>query len=121
MTDTAAARLVAASLGTDAGKSAASWAFDGNTDTNVYRKVLTGLEDGDPAILDAYGPASGWLSGEWADAPTPQTLAGDLSLDETNDPDGEILAELATAYEEAADAAYWAEIERTCRAHVEEA
>lgn len=82
-------------LGAAEGKSAASWYFDGNTSDDTYRRVLAGLDDGDPAILDTL-PASP-LSGEWADGPTPRTLADDLGIA----PDDARLDELCSAYEDA--------------------
>lgn len=39
----------AGKLGRDAGKAAASWTFDGSTPEGTYRRVLRGIEDGDPA------------------------------------------------------------------------
>ena len=46
----------AENFGRDAGRAAASWMFDGNTPEDTYRAVLRGIEEGDPAILDAYPP-----------------------------------------------------------------
>jgi hypothetical protein len=48
-------------------KNAASWVFDGNTEDATYRRVLKGIEDGDPEIMDAL-PCVDW-SGQWADGP----------------------------------------------------
>ena len=39
----------AGKLGRDAGKAVASWTFDGSTPEGTYRRVLRGIEDGDPA------------------------------------------------------------------------
>jgi hypothetical protein len=52
-------------LGRAAGKTAASWVFDGNTPNAEYHRVLRGIEEGDPAVLDAteppaIGPAAGY-------------------------------------------------------------
>ena len=52
-------------LGRDAGKAAASWVFDGSTPEDAYQRVLRGIEEGDPAVLDAIeppaiGPAAGY-------------------------------------------------------------
>ena len=44
----------AADIGRSHGTAAARQAFDGNTDDETYRRVLAGIEDGDPEILDAY-------------------------------------------------------------------
>lgn len=43
-------------LGRTAGKAAAAWVFDGNTPEQAYRRVLRGIEEGDPAVLDAIEP-----------------------------------------------------------------
>ncbi|HTU74389.1 MAG TPA: hypothetical protein VMG38_12810 [Trebonia sp.] len=48
----------AAELGHDAGKVAASWVFDGNTPEEAYRRVLRGIDDGDPGVLDAIEPSA---------------------------------------------------------------
>ena len=53
--------------GRTAGENRASWAFDGNTDAASYARVLKGLSDGDPMILDQFNPPN--LSGEWARYP----------------------------------------------------
>ena len=52
-------------LGRAAGKAAASRGFDGSTPGEAYQRVLRGIEDGDPAVLDAIeppaiGPAAGY-------------------------------------------------------------
>lgn len=101
-------------LGAERGLAAASWVFDGNTPQRTYRAFLRAWDDGDP-VLDNYAPTSGWLSGEWADTPTPDTLARDLGI---TDPD-EIDA-ACDAYEDAATEAYWAELERVARLMVGE-
>lgn len=102
--------------GREAGRAAASWCFDGNTTDATYRYFLKGLEDGDPAVLDAYTAPN--LSGEWAGDPTPQSLAEDYDLDETNDPEGWRLDEACRAWEDAASEAFWQELERAARYHV---
>lgn len=99
-----------------AGHTAASWLFDGNTKQETYRHVLTGIEDGDPAVLDAFTPPN--LSGEWGGDDTPSTLASDYDLDEVNDPYGWRLDEACTAWEDAASGAFWSEIERIARYHL---
>ena len=64
----------AAEPGRDAGRSAATGAFDGNT----YRHVLRGIDEGDPAVLDAIepsaiGPAAGYDPGRPRPRPRPGT------------------------------------------------
>ena len=66
-------------LGFDAGQAAGTWVFDGNTDTRTYAKMLEGIEEGDPEILDKL-PNMAPLSGEWADGPTPASLLSELGL-----------------------------------------
>lgn len=80
--------------GAEHGRAAASWYFDGNTDAETYRRVLAGLEDGDPEVLDAL-PSSP-LSGEYADEPTPASVLADLDVDQDDDCADEYLS----AYEE---------------------
>jgi hypothetical protein len=65
-------------IGAERGKSAASWVFDGNTDLATYRRVLKGIEDCDPEVLDGL-PYSD-LSGEWADGYTVDMLAKELDV-----------------------------------------
>jgi hypothetical protein len=99
-------RARAAELGEEAGKAAASWVFDGNTSHATYRAFLDRYEDGDD--LDAYAPRSGWLSGEFAESPTPGTLARDLGVSA----DSDILDDACEVFETTADDAYWAELLR---------
>lgn len=101
--------------GREAGYNAAGWVFDGNTTLETYRAALKGIEDGDPMILDGFSVPN--LSGEWADSPTPQSLAEDYGLTEDNDPDGWRLDAACTAWEDAASLAFWHEVERTARYH----
>lgn len=91
MNDTqfAAASKYAEQRGREAGKAAASWVFDGNTTDAAYRRVLRGLDIGDPEVLDQLpGPD---LSGQFADTLTgPQLTAEALEaagVDEEDDSD----------------------------------
>lgn len=95
--------------GRQAGLAAASWVFDGNTKDEMYRRVLNGLEDGDPEVFDAIAAPS-WLSGEWAGESISEIL-GESSGDDDRDD------EIAGLYEQAADTAYYHEIERVARYH----
>lgn len=99
----------ASEMGATAGRNLASWVFDGNTTDETYRTFLGLREDGDP-LDEQFAPRSGWLSGENADDPTPQSLASDLGIDPEDD---ELLNAACSAYEEAADGAYWAHLEAT--------
>ncbi len=64
--------------GRDAALAAASWVTDGNESDESRRRKLAMLEDGDPAI-DQFLPNTPNLSGEWADDPTPLSLARDIT------------------------------------------
>lgn len=103
--------------GKEAGENAASWVFNGNTDDATYRRVLKGIEDGDPMILDRIA-APGWLSGEWAGESTSELLGDLLDEDDDEGMTGKDTQEIENAYCEAADEAYWDEIERACRYQV---
>lgn len=101
--------------GERAGKNAASWYFNGETTNAQYRYVLRGIEDGDPEVLDMFNPPD--LSGQWA-GESINELLGDLIQHggaEGYDEDDDIM----DAWESAASDAFWAEIERVCRLHVE--
>ena len=104
--------LQAAELGEDAGRAAASWVFDVNTDRETYRAVLAGIEDGDPMVLDAYRTPD--LSGEFAGDYSSSDLAGELGLDEDwTSP--ETLDAACDAWLDAAGEAFWHEVERVAR------
>lgn len=106
-----ALKVRARTLGTEHGKSAASWYFDGNTSAETYQRVLAGITDGNPEILDTF-PSDG-LSGEWADGYSSRDLERELGVE--ND---EGLDELADAYSEAFSSAVHNEIERAARYQV---
>jgi hypothetical protein len=97
-------------LGRAAGKTAAGWVFDGNTPEEAYRRVLRGIEEGDPAVLDAteppaIGPAAGY---------TQDDLARDLGIE----PADRGLPRAVSAYADAFTSAFWQETERAARDHV---
>ena len=97
-------------LGRDAGHAAATWVFDGNTPDETYRRVLRGIKDGDPAVLDlaeppALGPGAGYDQDD---------LARDLGLD----PGDPALPRAASAYADAFTSSFWAETERAAREHI---
>ena len=100
----------AESLGRDAGKTAASWVFDGNTPEDACRTVRGGIEDGGPAIPGAY-PAPA-LSG--GDGYTEAGLARDLGLDGED----QLAPDAVTAYLDAAAQTFWHETEHIARAHL---
>lgn len=111
----------AATLGKEAGENAAAWwqqnAIGGRAtgDTlETARRVLQGLEDGDPETLDALPFPN--LSGEWADDPTPATLYAELGITAEDDTDDMALCD---AWQDAASSAVQSEVERLCREHLE--
>lgn len=110
---TRAALLDAATrLGEEAGRAAASWYFDGNSDHATYVRVWRGLETGDPEVMDTL-PSSP-LSGEWADDPTPGDVLRTLGVDEFDYDNDDLL----DAYAEGFEAASYRAIEDEARAQV---
>jgi hypothetical protein len=98
--------------GAEAGKAAATWYFDtGRCSTEDYRKALKGIEDIDPEMMDTL-PSSP-LSGEYADGPTPHTLARQYGIDEETE--SEDLNNVCDAYQEAYEQAAQDEVERAAR------
>ena len=96
-------------LGRDAGKAAATGAFDGNSPEDAYQRVLRGIEDGDPAVLDvieqpAIGPGAGYDEDD---------LARDLGIE----PGDRALPRAVSAYIGAFIDAFWQETERAARDH----
>jgi len=96
-------------LGRAAGTTAAGWVFDGNTPREEYQRVLRGIEEGDPAVLDAteppaIGPAAGYDPGD---------LARDLGIE----PADRGLPRAVSAYADAFTDAFWQETERAARDH----
>lgn len=89
-------------LGVEAAISAASWVADGNSDVEERRQVLRMLEDGDPAV-DTCLPDRPTLSGEWADDPTPASLAEDVGLcyyADAGDADPDLIDAICDAWED---------------------
>lgn len=107
--------------GRRAGKNAASWCFDGNTPEHTYRTIARQMEEGDPA-LDDHIQTPEWLSGQWAGESISELL-GDLlpgrNDNEQQDDDDDVTEDaIMDAYCNAADEAFWAEIERTVNFHL---
>ena len=75
--------------------------------------MLKAYDDGDPAAEWSHAPD--WLSGEWADEPTPASVFEDCGGDPDRDPDGETAQEVADAYCEAASDAWISVILRHLR------
>lgn len=81
--------------GYEAGIAAGSWLLDGNSTNEAARRLLQGIEDCDPEILDAL-PSSP-LSGEWADSLAPRDVLASVDMDE----DSEASEDVLRAYEDA--------------------
>ena len=102
-------------MGENDGAAAASWYFNGNTAASVYAAVLSGIESGDPLVLDTLP----WLdlSGEWADGPSERTIVASIRADAdggaTDDDDA-----LIDAYRDAFDSAVLDAVETSCRHHL---
>ena len=96
-------------MGRAAGRAAATWYFDGNTDAATYARVRQGIDDGDPEVLDTFKVPD--LSGEWADGPTPASLMANVYAHPERMADAE--SDICQAWEDGASDGYMAEIERT--------
>lgn len=114
-----AQQYAAREFGKEKGTSAAQWAFDGNSPESQYRRVLAGIEVGDPEIM---GMMTEPLSGEWADGLTLNDVyrAAGLSNDEESDWESpEQYQEVLDAFEEGYATGYWEAIEAICRAYLQ--
>jgi len=96
-------------LGRAAGKAAASCVFDGNTPKEEYQRVLRGIEEGDPAVLDATEPP--------AIGPAARYDQDDLARDLGIEPADRGLPRAVSAYADAFTDAFWQETERAARDH----
>jgi hypothetical protein len=81
-------------LGAEDAKAAASWITDGNDTDESRRAKLQRIEDDGPDSVIGRRPD---LSGEYADNPTPLSLAREITGDD--DPDADTVDALADAYE----------------------
>lgn len=107
-------KTTARRMGREAGKNAASWAWDGNTSTETARRVIRMMEDGDPALYDVIrGPD---LSGEHSGDPTPRSLADDCGLPEDDSRAEWLVDELCSEWEKGVSSTFWPEVERAYRA-----
>lgn len=90
----------ARAMGVEAAKNAASWMTDGTSDPEHLRRVLNMLDEGDPQA-DDYLPRRPNLSGEFADDPTPQSIAEEITgVDGLSD---EVIDALSSAFETGVD------------------
>jgi hypothetical protein len=103
----------------------ASWFFDGNTPEETYARVLAGIRDGDPEVLDAL-PTLDW-SGQWADGPDWDALLSDempedLEVPWEGDPDYNALGDdlFREVGQDYASEVITQSIEAICIAHEEE-
>ena len=90
------ARELAADLGAEHAKAAATWTVDGNTKPEAVARVLELIDEGDD--VDDYLPRRPNLSGEYADDLTPARLAAELGIDPD---DGELVEAACDAYDDA--------------------
>lgn len=125
-----AALAAATQAGETAGRNAADWFYQdtlgGRTTgdrTDVARRLLAGINDGDPEILDALPYAD--LSGQWADSPTVASVAADALSDAGIDLDGVhedargwIEGELVAAYEFAFNSAVEDTVAKDCAGYL---
>jgi hypothetical protein len=104
----------ATALGHEMGLNAAAWATQG-IGTDGARRIVKGLDDGDPEIMDQFREPN--LSGEFADDYTSADLARDLGLREAGQcmTDDAEMDDYANAWCEAASATFWSELERIAR------
>ena len=96
-------------LGREQGENAAGWWIQengGGRDTRpakdlvaMAERILAGLDDGDPEILDGI-PAPD-LSGQWADGLTPRGLLDWIGADPDSTRAAEAESDLCDAYEDA--------------------
>jgi hypothetical protein len=91
------------------GRAAGSWVTDGNTTQATYRWLLTGIEDGNPEIMDSLPSAP--LSGEWSDGMTPRKVLDQYGVSEDDYEADDIL----NAYEDGFSRGVVDEVERACR------
>lgn len=103
----------ARALGIQHALAAAGWAVDGDTTAYHARRMLAMLEEGDPEAYD-YLPREPNLSGEYADDPTPLSLARDITGED--DPDPDTIDALADAYEDGVAEAFSPACESALRA-----
>ncbi len=75
--------------GYDHGVAAGSWLFDGNRSEDAARRLLKGIEDGDPEILDQLPESP--LSGEYADGLLPRDVLSWYDLDAEHDAADDVL------------------------------
>lgn len=100
-------------LGGQHGSAAAGWYFDDCRDLQRedYLKVIKGIQDGDPAILDTFVSAD--LSGQYADGMTPKRLFEEVGANKWQSENAG--DEICETYEQAFNDVYAACVEQNCR------
>ena len=83
-------------LGKEHGLSASTWLLDGNNTRRQAMRLLRGLLDGDPMILDSL--PTNPLSGEWADEPLPRDILSELGVREDDPAADDHLREYEDGY-----------------------
>lgn len=101
-------------MGREDGVRAASWTWDGNTSRETAERIVKLFDDGDPEVYNCFYAPS--LSGEYADGPTPQSLARYLGMDDDDDRAEWLVDDLATAYEDGVSSSFWPAVEKAYRA-----
>jgi hypothetical protein len=96
------------------GRAAGSWLIDGNSTQETAWRLLQGIEDGDPEVLDSVPSAP--LSGEWADGLLSRDLLAEYGLNEDDDAADDVL----TAYESGFARGVADEVERAALAMLPE-
>jgi hypothetical protein len=100
----------AQAFGYECGTNAGSWMLDGNSSLDYAQKLLDGIEDGDPIVMDLQ-PSP--LSGEWADGLT----FGDVYRAADFDPeDTDAAPDILDAFELGFGEGFWDEVARSARA-----
>ena len=104
-------------VGAEHGAARGSWVISGNTPKESAQRILQGIEDGDPEVLDALPQLS---MGEWADDPTQNDIVSEAAYRgrvpvDPADLDPELMDELISDYQTAWDEGMTNEVERDAR------
>lgn len=115
-------RELAWNIGVEHGRDAAAWYVQDSIGGRVSARdairtasrVLRGIEDGDPEILDSLPYPD--LSGEWADGYTPRDLLHDVG---GNDGDAsfwqDLVSDLCDSYEDGFQSGVLVDVSEACR------
>ena len=87
--------------GQEYGELKGSWVFDGNSEEDAIRRILTGYEDGDPEVMDIEPYP---LSGEWSGESMPE-LSDRFGIDLEDE-------QKASDFEAGFSDGYWSEVVR---------